>query len=423
MSDKIRVLYYGDSPTAHTGFGKVAREVLLRLHETGRYDIICYGINYYGDPHDLEGILKIFPVTTQDMHGKHRMYSILEAVQPDVLFTLNDYDALNWLPQLVQQYTDKFNKRLPWVWYFPVDGEPFRSKYAQLMKSVVDYPITYTKWAQDTIKKTDSTLDIPFVYHGVDKNMFRPLSEDKKKDARKQLGINEDDFVILGIGVNQLRKQFSTLLELFEMFKRDKDDAVLYLHTQQVTHYGWDIPSICIDENIENKVYFTGGLHGPMGIPMNQMNYIYNIADIAVFPHVGEGFGLHQIESMAAGLPVIAHNVTATPEVVKDGGILIPTEKITDPLNPKKKIDLTMRFAFGDRGLKRPIVSASKMLAAMNDLYENPDKRKEIAEAGLNVVRNTPEFDWDNVANFFDEALTNAAKSDDTIGLELDEII
>lgn len=424
MSDKIKVYYHGDSPTAHTGFGRVAREVLLRLHNTGKYQLFIHGINYYGDPHDLEGVLKVWPVSPHDMQGRQRFPSFLKSFNPDVLFTINDYDALNWMPNDVLRVSNELNKDIKWCWYFPVDGEPFRQRYIDMMNRTVKYPVTYTKWAQDVVKKTDSSFDIPYVYHGVDRNLFSPLSKEAKLEARRKLNIDEDAFVVLSMGVNQLRKQFNMVIEAFKHFRKGKEDkAILYLHTQQVTNYGWDLPSIIIDEGLQDCVYFTHGLMGPTGIPHHQMNYIYNIADVAIFPHVGEGFGLHQIEAMAAGLPVISHGVSATPEVLKDAGILVPTEQITDPSNPDNNVDLTMKFAFGDRGLNRPIVSISKLVESMNDVYNDRKILKSMSKKGLNVVRNSPEFDWDNIAQFFDDLLTKAAKDNNTIDIDIDEII
>jgi len=53
IKDKIKILFYGDAPPCATGFATVARNVLMGLHNTGRYDIKILGINYWGDPHEF----------------------------------------------------------------------------------------------------------------------------------------------------------------------------------------------------------------------------------------------------------------------------------------------------------------------------------------------------------------------------------
>jgi glycosyltransferase involved in cell wall biosynthesis len=52
-------------------------------------------------------------------------------------------------------------------------------------------------------------------------------------------------------------------------------------------------------------------------------------ADVFVFPSCFEGFGLVILEAMASGLPVIATDATAAPEIVDpDCGLVIPSESV-----------------------------------------------------------------------------------------------
>ena len=52
MDKKLRVLWYSDTPNCATGFGTVARNMLKRLHATGKYDFDIVGINHGGNPYD-----------------------------------------------------------------------------------------------------------------------------------------------------------------------------------------------------------------------------------------------------------------------------------------------------------------------------------------------------------------------------------
>lgn len=56
--------------------------------------------------------------------------------------------------------------------------------------------------------------------------------------------------------------------------------------------------------------------------------YLYNAAEVFVFPSLYEGFGLPPLEAMACGTPVIAFKVASLPEVIGDAGILL------DPCGP-----------------------------------------------------------------------------------------
>ncbi len=197
----------------------------------------------------------------------------------------------------------------------------------------------------------------------------------------------------------------------------------MYLHTQPSTRYGWNLPDLANMMGIQKDIFYTENISGPLGVHPSQMNLIYNACDVAVFPHCGEGFGLCQAEAMAAELPVLSHGVTATPEVLQDGGILLPTQQVRKLGTKNSKQDFKMRFPFGDRGLNRPIVDVAAMVDVMEDLYQNRNKLKELGKKGREVILKTPEFNWDLVASKFDSVLTKAYESKNVMQLELDEII
>jgi len=67
-------------------------------------------------------------------------------------------------------------------------------------------------------------------------------------------------------------------------------------------------------------------LLGP--VPHAAMPELYNEVDMLLLPAAREGFGLVVAEAMACGLPIVASNTSALPELVHDGrgGILCPLD-------------------------------------------------------------------------------------------------
>jgi glycosyltransferase involved in cell wall biosynthesis len=63
-------------------------------------------------------------------------------------------------------------------------------------------------------------------------------------------------------------------------------------------------------------------------VPDAERENLYASARALVLPSLDEGFGLPVLEAMSAGVPVVASNRGALPEVVGTGGILI------DPTRP-----------------------------------------------------------------------------------------
>jgi glycosyltransferase involved in cell wall biosynthesis len=72
------------------------------------------------------------------------------------------------------------------------------------------------------------------------------------------------------------------------------------------------------------RLGLTAHVVRPGRVPDADRDAIYAIADVLAFPSRYEGFGAPVLEAMAAGLPVVASDTTALPEVVGGAGLLVP---------------------------------------------------------------------------------------------------
>lgn len=408
---KIKVFAYTDGPMVMSGFGVVNNNIFKYLLSTGKYEIHCLAINYYGDPHPLQGTkdLYIYPMQG-DPYGRNRLFPLLMQIQPDVMYILNDYDAVTFLPQILMEYKQRTSKTLPVLLYFPVDGYPFYPEYVEFLKKYIDKPVVVSKFGKEMIKKADPTFEIDQVYHGVDTNSFKKLDDKVVAKLKGDLG---NKFLILAVGVNQLRKQYPILLEAFAEFAKDKDDVALYLHTQRNLTVGWDLDKLVRLFNLTDKVLFTNNLVGLKGVETEALNLLYNVADVFVSSAAGEGYGLPLVEAMATGLPIIYPDNTSMPEVVGDAGIKIPTDHYT--IFPNK-----------DRELIRPIPSVKHMVNALNEVYSNDKKRKEMSKKSLAMIKKrvaSGDFDWNKIGDYFDKELTALYENKDVETLDLEEIL
>ncbi len=108
-------------------------------------------------------------------------------------------------------------------------------------------------------------------------------------------------------------------------------------------------------------------------VPEDEMPYLYNLADIFIYPSLYEGFGLPVLEAQACGVPVIASNVSSIPEVGGNSVCYVnpnSTESIADAilkvsLDKKYKKSLVKR---GFRNIKR--FSWKKAAKKTLDLFE-----------------------------------------------------
>jgi glycosyltransferase involved in cell wall biosynthesis len=70
------------------------------------------------------------------------------------------------------------------------------------------------------------------------------------------------------------------------------------------------------DPGLKDKILLTGY------VPNHELVYIYNLATVFLYPSFYESFGIPMLEAMSCGVPVIASNRAAMPEV--SGGAALP---------------------------------------------------------------------------------------------------
>ncbi len=160
--------------------------------------------------------------------------------------------------------------------------------------------------------------EVKIVPYGVDSEFWHP-PEGARDDGPMRF---------LYAGQCSLRKGTPLLIEAWR--RAAPKDATLDL----VGH--WQLPEHC-----------PGGL--PAGVAVRapvsaeKLRRIYQAADVFVFPSNFEGFGLVILEAMACGLPVIATDTTAAPDILgDDSGRVIPADDLD-------ALVLALRWAIGNR--------------------------------------------------------------------------
>lgn len=146
------------------------------------------------------------------------------------------------------------------------------------------------------------------IYMPMDKNSARLF-------IRKKYGIEKDFFLYVG-GFNP-RKNIPSLLMAYAFIKNKlhKPYNVVILGKPGPAYDS--LIKLCKNLRITKDCIFTGY------IPVSDMPYFYNAAEIFVYPSLYEGFGLPLVEAMACGTPVVTSDVTSIPEVVGDAAIKV----------------------------------------------------------------------------------------------------
>ena len=156
---------------------------------------------------------------------------------------------------------------------------------------------------------------IRYVPHGIDSNVFKPIEKDT--DAHLELMKtkidmfrgDEPEFVVLFNSRNIHRKHASDTMLAYKIFcDMIGDEAAkkcaLVMKTEVNSDHGTDLRAVkeALTDPEVNRIYFNQGRLAP-----EQMNQLYNIADVNILLTSNEGFGLSLAEANMAGTMIIAN--------------------------------------------------------------------------------------------------------------------
>jgi glycosyltransferase involved in cell wall biosynthesis len=169
---------------------------------------------------------------------------------------------------------------------------------------------------------------------------------------------------ILAVGTLEPRKNFDTLIKSFVIIKRKYPDYKLVIAGKK----GWKyhlIEKALKHYKMEQEVIFTGYLED------HDLQAIYALAKVFVFPSLYEGFGIPPLEAMASGCPVVSSNVASMPEVIGQGGLLI------DPKNAFKIADAVCSL-LEDEQARQMMIERGKSQAEKFSWEESAKKALEV---------------------------------------------
>jgi D-inositol-3-phosphate glycosyltransferase len=207
---------------------------------------------------------------------------------------------------------------------------------------------------------------------GVNLDVFRPID---KKQARGQLGLRDDDHILLFVGRIEPLKGVDILLGAAAQLTDDADCFVLVVGGDGASGEGemGHLRSLASQLGIAERVSFLGA------VDHERLPLFYSAADVCVVPSFYESFGLVALEAMACGTPVVASRVGGLTGTVRDSetGYLIPW-RCPEPFAER------LELLLGNEGLRRAFGESGKE-AVERFRWSN------VAEAVLGVYRDVIE--------------------------------
>lgn len=159
---------------------------------------------------------------------------------------------------------------------------------------------------------------IAVIYQSCNNQFYERVSEAQKVAVR--LKFNLPERFILSVGTIERRKNQLAILKAVVEEKLDTPVVIL----GKPTIYMNEINQFISETGISNQVKFL------FHVNTDDLQTIYQMAEVMIYPSFFEGFGLPVLEAQASGCPVITSNISSLPEAGGDGAIYINPDDISD---------------------------------------------------------------------------------------------
>lgn len=294
---------------------------VINLSENGyEVEIACSDVGGRMDEirQRLDGIVKNIhvvrlhrsPANPDNIHGYQDMKKVINRGHYDVIWT--NEPVMGVVTRLAAQQARKhgakvlymvhgfhFYKGAPklnWLIYYPIE---------RMMASKTDVVCTVN---QEDYKRAQKfkVKQVEYI-HGIGINTSRLTLGEKKNNLREELGMAEDDFIVLSVGELNENKNQKTILQAISLMKDPKVHYILCGKGDQLDN----LKRLTIELHLEKQVHFLGYRKDVVDICSQ--------ADVYVMPSLREGLPVASLEAMYCGLPLVTSNIRGLVDVMENG--------------------------------------------------------------------------------------------------------
>ena len=268
----------------------------------------------------------------------------------------------------VQPDAYRFGRKQYKIGYTPWESTGIFESWKEPLLNGIDELWTTSPWCGEMFK--EHTKKPVFVYeHGIEDEWI-PLKRKISPDR---------PFRFLHIGEPAFRKDAQMVVNAFTELFGDDPNFELVLKCSKIN-------TTAIFDPVNGGVKGSPGAFYPniktieSFLSTEQMNGLYDLCDVFVYPSWGEGFGFNPLQAMAKGIPTICTSAWAS-----------YARYITAPLDSEKVSSHWPQTHPGD--MYRP--SYEQLISYMKDIAENYEKYSDLAYKNAFLVHK--DYNWEKV--------------------------
>ena len=336
---KIKVLIVSTHINQVNGYSKVTLNILQQLAAQPWISLVHFGTQKLANG-DLG---RKYPTGVKVIDGtameKQKMAGfafselpgVITSEKPDIVFIYND---LSVICGYIEEIRKAIQNRFFGLWAY-VDSN-YKSQPQPLIDILnrdVERIFCFTKYWKDEIKSQGITRPVDVMNHGINTQMVRPIPKDL---ARQSLGLPKDVFLFSSMNRNTPRKRLDLLVmsfvklivrfpvkPIFMLVVADKGDKGGYqlfeIFSRELKLAG------ATTDTFGNRLLITSS---NTCYKDDDINLLYNCADVGVSCAEGEGWGLCSFEQMSVGIPQIVPEIGGYTEYCNNNNSIMVKPKM-----------------------------------------------------------------------------------------------
>lgn len=294
-----RIVVVSDFSFKGSGYLNIIVPLCKGLAEKG-HEIKAVGLGYQGEEHSFD--FSIIPCN--NFPDANAMANNLKFQWGAELFIV----ALD-IP-LQAQYIDLANKLgVKIISITPLENAPLTMSWAFMLQQSSKVFFISQMGADEAVKAGLDTAEHLEV--GMDTVSWRLRTREEYENGRKIFNISPDTLVVLTVADNQERKNLSKAMEIVGKVKANGTKVKYILVTRENSDVGWKLRDYAMECNISSELMIF-----ERGMSFGELYAMYAIADVFLLTSKAEGLGMPVMESMSVGVPVVATNCGAMPELM-----------------------------------------------------------------------------------------------------------
>ena len=395
-----KVLLFGTHPSCYNGYCLVTYNLAKELALKDDIELTVFGFqNFYMNlTHNKERELPP-NVYIYDAHanetpkalgfGFDQVKEFVGALKPDVCVIYNDMVVVGNIITKLREIPDPTFKIIVYIDQVYLYQ---KAEHVKLLNEYADYVLCFTPYWEQIAKEIGVKKPTGFLQHGFDPMVNYPVP---KMLARQNFGLKKEDFIIMNLNRNQPRKRWDICLMAFaEVVSRHPDDPIKLLIATTING-SWNLMEVYERElkkrgmTIEEGMKHLIVIDNPQQLTDEDVNILYNVANVGINTCDGEGFGLCNFQQAAIGIPQI---------IPKIGGFLdFFNEERASCIEPK--YSLYIDSGRDGVGGESQICDFMDFANAIDWVYNNQEEAdRRVANARKYICEN---YKWSDIAEKF----------------------